>query len=126
LELDATGLIDRERLALDSVTGATQPRGPHKVVSGIGEAMRRRRDLGLNQRGARRVVDPGEFGGERIQAIECVRIAEGLDYHALEVDHRFGDAGELRVTLESCPFTAARALQVDRGDLPVGREPTGK
>src|SRR5215471_16964255 len=39
----------------------------------------------------------------------------------LFIDNRLGNAREARVLCETCPCTTARALQVDRGDLPVGR-----
>src|SRR5215471_1180136 len=43
----------------------------------------------------------------------------------LFIDNRLGNAREARVLCETCPCATARALQVDRGDLPVGRGWTG-
>jgi hypothetical protein len=68
-------LIDRQRLALDSLAGRACPRGTREVAAGIVEAMRSRSDLGLNKGRTRRVVRACELQGERIQTVEHVQIA---------------------------------------------------
>ena len=72
-----------------------------EVVARIAEAMRRRSDLGLNERCARRVVYLGELRGERVQTVECVQVAEKLRGQTLVVDNRFGNAREARVVRET-------------------------
>jgi hypothetical protein len=80
----------------------------------------------VNKLSARRVVDACELRGERIQTLERIQIAEKLHCQTLFVGNRLGNAREARVLRKTCPCTAARVLQIDRGDLPVGREWTGK
>src|SRR5262249_25207235 len=65
-----------------------------------------------------------ESGSQRRQTVECVQIAGKLRGQPLVIDYRFGSAGEARVVREPCPRAAARALEVDRGDLPVRRRRT--
>ena len=91
------------------------------MVSCIVKAMHCRSDLGLNKRCAKRVVHACELRGERFQTVECVQIAEKLRRQTLVIDNRLGNAREARVLRETCPCATARALQVDRGNLPVGR-----
>ena len=121
VELHATCLIDRQRVALDCLARSAHQRGTREVASCIVEAMRCRSDLGLNKRCARRVVHACELRGERVQTVERVQIAEKLRCQTLLIDNRLGNARAARVLRETCPCATARALQVDRGDLPVGR-----
>jgi hypothetical protein len=125
LEVDATSLVDRQPMALDCIGRSAHQRSSPEVVSGLGEAMRRGSDLGLNQRCTVGVVYSREVGGERIQAVECVQIAEKLGRQALVIDHRLGSSREARVSGEPGPGAAPRALQVDRGDLTIRRGRTG-
>ena len=125
IELHATCLIDRQRVALDRLARSAHQRGAREVASCIVEAMHCRSDLGVNERCARRVVHACELRGERFQTVECVQIAEKLRGQTLVVDNRLGNARAARVLRETCPCATARALQVDRGDLPVGRGRTG-
>ena len=80
-----------------------------------------RSDLGVNECRARRVVHPCELRSESLQTVECVQIAEKLRCQTLLIDNRLGDTRSARVLFETCPCATARALQVDRGDLPVSR-----
>ena len=125
VEFDATRLIDRQSLALDGIARATQQRGAREVASGLGKAMCRRSDLGLHQRCAIRVVYVGELRGERIQTVECVQVTEKLRCKMLVLDDRLGSSREAWVAGEPGPGATARALQVDRGDLPIGCGWTG-
>jgi hypothetical protein len=87
--------------------------------------MRHRGDLGLHQRCPMRALDFGEPGGQRIHAVERVQVTEKLGRKALVLDDRLGSPREAWVAGEPGPSAAARALQVDRGDLPVSRCRTG-
>jgi hypothetical protein len=89
------------------------------VASCIVEAMRRRRDLGLNERGARRVVHARELRGERSRRSSASRSPRNCapDARVDNASARPGGAGLAR----NVPSAAARALQVDRGDLPIRR-----
>jgi hypothetical protein len=73
----------------------------------------------LNKRRARRVVHARELRGKHLEAVEGVEIAEKLCCPTLVIDNRFGNTWEARVFRETGPGAATRALQVDRGDLPV-------
>ena len=92
IELHATGLIDRQRVALDGLARCAEKRRAREVASGIVEAMHGRRDLGLNERCAIRVVHACELRGECLQPVECVQIAEKLRGQTLMIDNRLGDA----------------------------------
>jgi hypothetical protein len=50
IELHATGLIDRQRLALDGLARSSNQRGTREMASCIGKAMGCRSDLGVNKR----------------------------------------------------------------------------
>jgi hypothetical protein len=58
---------------------------------------------------------------ERFQAIERLQIAHKLRRQILAKDNRLRGAGEARVSHETRPFGAARAVQIDRRDRPIGR-----
>jgi hypothetical protein len=58
---------------------------------------------------------------ERNKAVECVQVAEELRCQTFLVDDLLGNAREPRVLRETRPCATAHALQVDRGDLSVGR-----
>src|SRR5262249_2326660 len=96
-----------------------------EMASCRGEAMHRRSDFSFDKRCAKRLVPAGELRGEHLQTVERVQVAKKLRCKTLLVDNRFGNAFEGRVLRETCPCTTARTLQVDRGDLAVGREWTG-
>ena len=95
--------------------------GAREVAACIVEAMRRRSDLGLNERCARRVVHERELRGELVQTVECVQVAEKLRRQTLVIDNLLGNARPVRVLRETCPCATSCALQVDRGDLPIRR-----
>src|SRR5262245_36850100 len=96
------------------------------MVSGIGKAMHCGGNLGMNKRRAKRTVRACELRGEHLQAIEGIQIAEKLSCQALVSDNRLRNARAVRVLCETCPGATARALQIDRGDLAVGRGWTGR
>jgi hypothetical protein len=120
IELHATGLIDAQQAAIDLLARCAQRRGARKVVSCLGKAMGCRRDLGVNQRRAKRLVYACELRGERFQTIERVQVAEKLRRQILVIDNRLRSAGKAWVLRKPCPGATARAFQVDRGDLAVG------
>src|SRR5262245_10206890 len=91
------------------------------MVSCLGKPMHCRSNLSLNKRRAKRVICACELRGERFQTIERIKIAEKLRHQILVIDNRLRGAEDARVLREPRPCTTARALQVDRGDLPVGR-----
>ena len=121
IEVDATCLIDCQRMTLDLLARPPPQSGSCKVGASIGEAMHRGRDLGANQRCAKRVVDACELRRDRIHAIQCVQITEKLRRDTLALDDRFDRTRKARVPGETCPCPPTRTLQVDRRDLAVGR-----
>ena len=121
IELDAARLIDRQQVALDRLERCAHLCGTRQVASCVAEAMRCRSDLGLNKRRAGRAFHACELRGERIQAVERIQIAKKLCCQMLSGDNGLGDAWKAGVLSETCPGATARTLQVDRGDLPVGR-----
>jgi hypothetical protein len=107
-------------VAFDLLARSAHQRGTREVASCIVESMYGRSDLGVNKRRAKRVVHACELRGERIQTVKRVQIAEKLCCQTLITDNRLGSAREARVLRETCPCATARALQFDRGNLPVG------
>ena len=88
-------------MPLDCLARSTQSPRHARGGLGIGEAMHCRRDLGLNERCAKRVVHACELRGERIQTVECVQIAEKLRCQTLVIDNRLGNARAARVLRET-------------------------
>jgi hypothetical protein len=76
--------------------------GTREVTSRIVEAMHRRSDLGLNERGARR-VHTDELRGEFVQTVKRVQVAEKLRYQTLAIENLLGDSWPLRVLRETRP-----------------------
>src|SRR5215470_19414037 len=121
VELHATRLIDRQRVALDCLARSAHQRRTRKMASCIVKAMYRRSDLGFDKRCAKRIVRARKLRGECLQTVERIQIAKILRRQTLLVDNRLGRAGEARVLGKARPCATARAVKVDRGDLPVGR-----
>ena len=84
-----------------------------------------RSDLGLNKRSATRVLHACELRGQSLQAVEGAQIAEKLRCQTLLIDNRLDNARKARVLGETGPCAAARALEIDCGDLSVRRRWTG-
>ena len=120
-EFPATGLIDAQHLAIDFFGRSAKVRGTSEMGSCIGEAMRCRSNLGENERHTYRIFNERELRGEHVQTVECVRVAEKLQRQTFFIDYLLRDPWAARVSRETRPCAAARALQVDRRDLPVGR-----
>src|SRR5882762_2304005 len=91
------------------------------MTSCVVEAMHCRSDLGVNKRRTKRIVHECELRGEGLQTVEGVQIAEELRCQTFFINNLLGDARAARVLCQTCPCATARALQVDRGDLPVSR-----
>src|SRR5262249_14774775 len=92
IEIHATGLIDRQRMALDCLARSAHLRRTREVASCIVEAMHCRGDFGLNKRCARRVVHACKLRGERCEAIEGFQAAKKLRGKTFYIDNRLGNA----------------------------------
>src|SRR4029450_5749883 len=76
IEVRATRLIDRQRVALDCLARSARPRRTCEMASCVVKAMFRGSDLCMHKRCAERVVLACEFQGQRIQTVEGVQMAE--------------------------------------------------
>jgi hypothetical protein len=124
-ELYAACLVDRQQFTLDSLARRPQELGTRQLTPRVLETMRRRSDLGVHKRCPKRIVHPGEFYGKPFKTVERIDIAEKLRSQTLVIQDRFGETGRAGVLRKPCPCAAARAFQVYRSDVSIGRQGTG-
>src|SRR5262245_62136937 len=68
-----------------------------------------------------RVIHTSELRGECLQTVKGTQVPQKLRRKTLVIDDRLGNTRAASVLSKTCPCATARALQVDRGDLPIGR-----
>ena len=122
-EVQPACLVDAQTQALHIVRRRSATEfGLREIVPRVGKTMQHRGDLRLDQRRARRSgIRLDELPRQGLDAVERRQVADKLRRELLLLDEGFGDPGLQRVLKEPAPRAQARALQVDDGNLAVGR-----
>ena len=92
--------------------------GLREIALGIGEAMRRRSDLCLNEEGSDcAVIHTSELLDQNPQAIKRTAVAEERQRQAFLFNDILGEPRPLRRAPEAAPGMLTRALKINDGDV---------